>query len=68
MREQGVAVKTQLHENEQAEERAGYYPVSGAHLYTVLHEVAEPLARMLLVGPFASERHNSYLPWVRWAR
>jgi pimeloyl-ACP methyl ester carboxylesterase len=68
LREQGVAVKTQLHENEQAEERAGYYPVSGAHLYTVLHEVAEPLARMLLVGPFASERHNSYLPWVRWAR
>jgi hypothetical protein len=22
----------------------------------------------LLVGPFASERHNTYLPWVRWAR
>jgi alpha/beta superfamily hydrolase len=49
-------------------ERAGYFPVSGAHLYTVLHEVPEPLARVLLVGPFASERHNSYLPWVRWAR
>ena len=49
-------------------ERAGYFPVSGAHLYTVLHEVPDPLARVLLVGPFASERHNSYLPWVRWAR
>lgn len=61
-------MNTQFHENDQAEERAGYYPVSGAHLYTVLHEVAEPLARVLLVGPFASERHNSYLPWVRWAR
>lgn len=68
MQGQGVAVINQLHENEQAEERAGYFAVSGAHLYTVLHEVAEPVARVLLVGPFASERHNSYLPWVRWAR
>lgn len=50
------------------EERAGYFQVSGAHLYTVLHAVENPLARVLLVGPFASERHNSYLPWVRWAR
>jgi alpha/beta superfamily hydrolase len=49
-------------------EHAGYFEVSGAHLYTVLHEVAEPVARVLLAGPFASERHNSYLPWVRWAR
>ncbi len=49
-------------------EHAGYFNVSGAHLYTVLHEVADPIARVLLVGPFASERHNSYLPWVRWAR
>jgi pimeloyl-ACP methyl ester carboxylesterase len=49
-------------------ERAGYFPVPGAHLYTVLHEVESPVARVLLVGPFASERHNSYLPWVRWAR
>jgi len=49
-------------------EHAGYYKVSGAYLYTVVHEVPDPLARVLLVGPFASERHNSYLPWVRWAR
>jgi alpha/beta superfamily hydrolase len=49
-------------------EHAGYFHVSGAHLYTVLHEVPDPVARVLLVGPFASERHNSYLPWVRWAR
>jgi alpha-beta hydrolase superfamily lysophospholipase len=50
------------------QERAGYFPVTGAHLYTVLHEVKDPVARVLLVGPLASERHNSYLPWVRWAR
>jgi serine aminopeptidase S33 family len=61
-------VSNQLHLNRQLEERAGYFPVSGAHLYTVVHEVKEPVARVLLVGPFASERHNAYLPWVRWAR
>jgi len=49
-------------------EEAGYLEVSGAHLYTVLHEVPNPAARLLLVGPFASERHSSYVPWVRWAR
>jgi esterase/lipase len=49
-------------------EYAGYLPIAGVHLYTVLHEVADPVARVLLVGPFASERHNAYLPWVRWAR
>jgi hypothetical protein len=49
-------------------EQAGYFEVSGAHLYTVLHGVADPVARVLLVGPFASERHHSYIPWVGWAR
>jgi alpha/beta superfamily hydrolase len=49
-------------------EQAGYLEVSGTHLYTVLHGVADPIARVLLVGPFASERHSSYTPWVRWAR
>lgn len=51
-----------------AQEQAGYFEVTGAHLYTVLHGVADPVARVLLVGPFASERHRSYIPWVRWAR
>ena len=49
-------------------EKAGYFAVPGAHLYTVLHQVPDPVARVLLVGAFASERHFSYLPWVRWAR
>jgi hypothetical protein len=49
-------------------EQAGYFAVSGSHLYTVLHAAAEPVARVLLVGPFAWERHSSYIPWVRWAR
>jgi hypothetical protein len=49
-------------------EQAGYFAVPGAHLYTVLHQVPNPVARVLLVGAFASERHFSYSPWVRWAR
>jgi alpha/beta superfamily hydrolase len=49
-------------------ERAGYFPVSGASLYTVLHEVEKPVARVLLVGPFAPGRHTSYRTWVQWAR
>jgi hypothetical protein len=51
-----------------AREDAAYFAVPGAHLYTVLHRVNDPLARLLLVGPFASERQVSYHPWTRWAR
>jgi Serine aminopeptidase, S33 len=49
-------------------EDAAYFEVPGAHLYTVLHQANDPVARVLLVGPFASERHFSFHPWVRWAR
>jgi pimeloyl-ACP methyl ester carboxylesterase len=50
------------------DECPGYFPVSGASLYAVLHQVENPVARVLLVGPFASERHTSYRTWVQWAR
>lgn len=53
---------------EGCQERAGYLELSGTHLYGVLHGTTAPAARMLLVGPFGSERHYSYIPWVRWAR
>ena len=59
---------TQDHPNTNLSEQAGYLEVSGVHLYTVLHTVEYPVGRVLLVGPFASERQNSYIPWVRWAR
>ena len=49
-------------------EQAGYFEVPGAYLYTVMHGVENPIARVLLVGPFAAERHLTYIPWVRWAR
>jgi len=61
-------LQSQPHAEMQITERAGYFEVSGAHLCTVLHEVEDPAARLLLVGPFASERHNTYIPLVRWAR
>lgn len=49
-------------------EEAGYFPIGGVHLFTTLHRAADPLARVLLVGSFAHERHTSYMAWVRWAR
>ena len=49
-------------------EHAEYFPVGGIHLFTVLHQVINPVARALLAGPFASERHYSIDPWVKWAR
>jgi Serine aminopeptidase, S33 len=49
-------------------EQAGYLEFHGAHIYYVLHGTPDPVARVLLVGPFASERYFSYVPWVRWAR
>ena len=53
---------------ENTPEQAGYLELSGEHLYTVLHKPKSPIAKILLVGPFATERHYSYIPWVRWAR
>ena len=61
-------MQTQFHADDAVTEQARYCKVSGAYLYTVLHEVPTPVARVLLIGPFASERHFSYHPWVRWAR
>lgn len=49
-------------------ERAGYLEVNGIHIYSFIHGVSNPVARVLLAGPFASERFSSYIPWVRWAR
>ena len=61
-------MKTQYQNDSSAAELASYFEVPGAHLYTVLHKATAPIARILLVGPFASERHYAYVPWVKWAR
>jgi len=53
---------------ENCTEEAGYLEFHEAHIYCVLHRAPDPIARVLLAGPFASERHYSYFPWVRWAR
>lgn len=61
-------MSTKCNSDKKSLEQTGYFPVPGAYLYTVLHGVVDPVARVLLVGPFAWERHFSYIPWVRWAR
>jgi pimeloyl-ACP methyl ester carboxylesterase len=61
-------LRTRTQQDEQLQEQAGYFEVPGAYLYTVLHPVEHPVAHILLVGSFASERHSSYLAWARWAR
>jgi Serine aminopeptidase, S33 len=61
-------VHTQVYSGIGLTEQAGYFEVPGANLYAVLHPATDPVARVLLVGPFASERHSSYPAWVRWAR
>jgi hypothetical protein len=49
-------------------ERAGYLEINGRYVYTYLHRARNPIARVLLAGPFASERFSSHIPWIRWAR
>ena len=50
-------------------ELADYLPVGDEQLYYVLHQaMGAPRGRVLLLGPFASERPHRYIPWVRWAR
>jgi hypothetical protein len=49
-------------------ENAGYIEVDGVQIYSVIHGSTKPVARALLVGPFASERYTSYISWVHWAR
>jgi alpha/beta superfamily hydrolase len=50
------------------QEQAGYLKFLEADIYSVLHGAPDAAACVLLVGPFASERHFSYVQWVRWAR
>jgi hypothetical protein len=53
-------VRTQCQTEARMPERAAYFAVPGAHLYTVLHQVPDPVARILHVGPVAAESHFSY--------
>ena len=47
---------------------ARYLAHQGEQLYVVLHGAENPVAQVLMAGPFPSERTFSYVPWVRWAR
>lgn len=50
-------------------ELADYFALQDERIYYALHRTElGPKARVLLVGPFVSERPHRYIPWVRWAR
>jgi alpha/beta superfamily hydrolase len=49
-------------------ETNGYWEQRDSQLYHTLHPAAEPVAAVVLAGPFATERVTTYAPWVRWAR
>ena len=50
-------------------EYADYLEMGQEQLYFVLHPTLLPLrSRVILAGPFASERPHRYISWVRWAR
>jgi len=52
----------------ESDEQQSYLSVPGAYLYAVMHQAIHPRARVILFGPFASERQFAYNIWVRWAR
>lgn len=55
-------------ECEQLEE-PGYLSFGGEQLYYVIHRTVSPCrARMVLAGPFATERPHRHISWTRWAR
>ncbi len=46
-----------------------YLSVGGEQLYTVRHPAhGEPRGKVLLVGPFPSQRLYTYISWISWAR
>lgn len=51
---EALQVQTQCSSKAGLQEQASYFEVPGAHFYTVLHPVMDPVARVLLVGPFAA--------------
>jgi O-antigen/teichoic acid export membrane protein/alpha/beta superfamily hydrolase len=53
---------------QEVKQTSGYLDQKGHQLYYVLHQAPEPVALVVMAGPFASERVMTYAPWVRWAR
>jgi len=52
-----------------AAEGPGYTELKGSQIYYVRHAANGPIrGKVLLAGPFAMERQNAYITWVRWAR
>ena len=50
-------------------EEPGYLCLEEAQLYYVIHRTSCPRrARVVLAGPFATERSHRHISWTRWAR
>lgn len=50
-------------------ELPGYLSFQGEQVYYVIHGVASSCrARVVLAGPFATERPHRHITWTRWAR
>lgn len=50
-------------------EEPGYLSFAGEHLYYVIHRTTSPCrAKVVLAGPFATERSHRHISWTRWAR
>ena len=63
------AISTSTRARGEGLELADYFTMQDERIYYALHRTElGPKARVLLVGPFVSERPHRYIPWVRWAR
>ena len=50
-------------------EEPGYLSFAGEQLYYVIHRTPRPCrARVVLAGPFTTERSHRHISWTRWAR
>jgi len=49
-------------------EQGQYLELNGRQIYNITYGCEAPQARVLLCGPFPSDRLHSLVSWVRWAR
>jgi hypothetical protein len=50
-------------------QKSSYLSFDGSQLHVIVHSPSGPCrGHILLVGPFASARNDTYVPWIRWAR
>jgi pimeloyl-ACP methyl ester carboxylesterase len=54
---------------EECSQQSEYLNFNDAQLYLIVHSPSKPCrGHVLLAGPFASARNDTFVPWIRWAR